>query len=696
MRMRHSFEAYFDDFDFINVYISKELHGGFSQQFHLKDAFDQIIPLSIVSQSHLYNGYVHYQLRCNANIIVGYEYKIYDDHCKTTVVQYAHIVKTKRFNLIYQYDGKDLGLTYGPEKSVFKLWAPTASKISVHLWNQNDDIVIPMIREDHGLFTAEVREDLYQMKYTYLVRVNGRLNEIVDPYSSFCGPNTSYSVVMDRRHISFPDKIECPPMKSNCDAIIYEVNIRDMTSQNDLPIVHRKKFKGFTEENDATISRQIGFSYLKSLGITHLQLMPVMDFGTVDEVYQNIYYNWGYDPVHPRVLEGSYSIDPKNAGLRIEEFANLVQDCHKAGIRVVLDVVFNHVYEKKNFHLDKLVPDYYFLMDQQGEYSNGSFCGNDIDTQPPMSRRYILDTCQRLIEWFDIDGFRFDLMGILDVNLMNDIAEMSKKLKPDFMLYGEGWNMPSFVPEDIRASQQNQAKMPFIGHFSDAFRETVRGSNGDLDMPGYSNGDLGLIYTMMDRLSASGRDYDSPEKVINYVECHDNHTLWDKNLICCAGKDAATRMRLQLLATAMVILSQGVPFLHAGQEFARTKQKIGNTYNLPDTYNMMDYVRKDTNEPLVQRVRELIAIRKEHSCFRLSTTEQTRYQVWFDTLDEKVLIYTCQDEHSQCTTFFNPSSDRYHYHYDEPKEILFDSERKNEGSLYDLSIEPYSVVIVKE
>lgn len=318
-------------------------------------------------------------------------------------------------------------------------------------------------------------------------------------------------------------------------------------------------------------------------------------------MYPNIFYNWGYDPVAHRCLEGYYSTNPKDALCRVEEFAQLVQNCHMAGIRVNLDLVFNHVYEKENYPLEKLVPDYYFLMNQQGEFSNGSYCGNDIDTQQRMSHKYFVDTCKRIVEWFDVDGFRFDLMGILDVDLVNEIEQECRKLKPDFMVYGEGWNMPSFLSEDRRASQLNQHKMEHVGHFNDYFREHIRGSNGELERKGYSNGAVEMIEAASHALCGCVDIgyYDNMEKTINYVECHDNHTLWDKNRVCCREEGREIREKRQVLANAMVLLAQGVPFLHAGQEFGRTKQNLGNSYNRSDNYNCIDYQRRDIHIKIV-------------------------------------------------------------------------------------------------
>jgi pullulanase len=695
MRMKEPYEAYFDNYNLINVYMAKTFFGGQSRIFHLKDTKDRIIPLSIQNQSDLYNGYTHYSLTINGTLEIGEEYLLFDEHCKTCVVKYSHIVKTNAFAQEFRYEKDDLGVTYKKAFSTFKLWAPTAYEINLVYYLRGIKYVETMERQQNGVFIRTVYKDLDEAKYTFIVRVNGEYKEIVDPYTFFSGPNSEYSVVVDLKSLNLPNRIDLPRMNSECDAIIYEASIRDLTSQPDIGVTHPKKFVGFTEENEITKEKNTGFSYIRSLGITHIQLMPVFDFGSVDEIYTNIFYNWGYDPMQYRCLEGSYSLDPKNAKLRVEEFANLVANCHKAGLKVNVDLVFNHVYQKETFALENLVPDYYFLMNRDGEYSNGSFCGNDIDTQPYMARKYFLNTCKQIIQLYDVDGFRFDLMGILDLNLMNEISRECKKIKPDFMIYGEGWDMPSFVAQDLRASIQNQEKMPLIGHFSDRFRETVRGSNADANRKGFSSGQQDLFYETQCCLAASCLDhvFDSPTKVINYVECHDNGTLWDKNRSCCHGESNEVREKRQTLANAMVLLAQGVPFIHCGQEFGRTKHNLDNTYNRSDNYNRVDYERRNHHMNIVEDTKALIKIRKEHACFRLSSTEGIENGVRFNSILDKVLVYECQLEQDHCIVFFNPSEEYYDYHLNDNVHVIFDNGIRNDEFTYDVQIAPYSVVV---
>lgn len=696
MRMKEPYEAYLDDYDILNVYMSKNFFNGSSRIFHLKDTQDHIIPLTIQSMSDLYNGYTHYRLSINGMINVGEEYTLYDEHCKRAVCHYSHIVKTNRFNDEFFYDGNDLGCLYAPAVTTFKLWSPVAYRIQLCLESDGKREIYEMDRKDRGIYEVRVNKNISGYHYTFMVRTNGQWNETIDPYSSFCTQNSLASVVVDPKTLSIPQKIKLKPMKKATDAIIYEASIRDMTAQANIGVDHPKKFVGFTEENEKTRALNTGFSYLKSLGITHVQLLPVFDFGSVDEVYPNIFYNWGYDPVAHRCLEGYYSTNPKDALCRVEEFAQLVQNCHMAGIRVNLDLVFNHVYEKENYSLEKLVPDYYFLMNQQGEFSNGSYCGNDIDTQQRMSHKYFVDTCKRIVEWFDVDGFRFDLMGILDVDLVNEIEQECRKLKPDFMVYGEGWNMPSFLSEDRRASQLNQHKMEHVGHFNDYFREHIRGSNGELERKGYSNGAVEMIEAASHALCGCVDIgyYDNMEKTINYVECHDNHTLWDKNRVCCREEGREIREKRQVLANAMVLLAQGVPFLHAGQEFGRTKQNLGNSYNRSDNYNCIDYQRRDIHIKIVNDTKKLISIRKEHECFRLSTKEELE-NVSFNDIEGSALVYYTKKDDDSCGVIFNPTNRYFNYDLNADARILFDNGQCNSSNTNKILVAPYSVIVFK-
>ena len=694
MRMKDRLECYIDGYSRVNIYIIKDFYGGISQSFHLKDEQGKLIPLTVLNREDKGSHYA-YSCAVDGELEAGRDYLMYEEHAQYCPAVWSHIVKTREFAEKYIPEDVRFGCDYTPQRTIFTVWAPTAVFLEVVLHERSGDRIINMNRRAKGIWSVKVDGDLKGVDYNYRIKVNGTIRDTVDPYNPFTGVNTSCTSVNSLKSIPLPEKVPLEPMKSQTDAIIYEASIRDMSAQKNNGFTHPKTYEAFGEINETTEAKKTGLAYIRDLGITHVQLMPVLDFGSVDEEYPSIYYNWGYDPMHYRAFEGSYSLNPKDPEKRILEFANLVQDLHKQGLKVNLDLVFNHVWKKEQFALENLVPDYYFLMDANGNYSNGSFCGNDIDSRPEMSRRYLLETCRMLVEDFDVDGFRFDLMGVLDYGLINDIARMARSIKPDFMIYGEGWDMPSYVPPELRASQNNQAKMPLVGQFSDRFREVIRGSNDRLENPGYSNGDISKIYDAAQVMQASVLEnrFDAPYKAVNYVECHDNHTMWDKNRSVCFGAPRSERMKKQMLATAMVLLAQGIPFIHSGQEFGRTKQNLGNTYNRSDNYNMIDYHRRDELELLVDRFKELVEIRKNHPSLRLDTTEKIRNQVSTETIEDTVLVYKTRDDHESLVSFFNPSSRAFSYRLESEANVLFDSGHANPTKTQTVSIAPMSVVV---
>ncbi len=461
MRQHTYYEAYLDDYDRITVFFSRDSYGGVSNYFHLKDSFGNIQDLTIQSVEQTQNNYIKYTLSIPNPIVIGNEYYVVHQFAREAVLEYAAITKTERFDDEFYYQGNDLGCSFSETQTSFALWAPTAARVKLEIEKNGSIQDYEMQRSECGVFRYALLDNLENAKYQYLIRVNGEWKETIDPYGIASDANAKHSVVVDIRKIK-QQVYELPPMNSNCDAIIYETSVRDFTIQKGIGVEHSGSYLGFCEENAETKQKLTGFSYLKSLGITHVQLMPVLDFGSVDENYPLLFYNWGYDPVQWRCLEGSFSLNAQSAYARMFEFSKLVEECHKNGIRVNLDVVFNHVYDMNTNALQLTVPNYYFQMDGNGNFSNGSFCGNDIDTTRKMCRKLIVDTCRFLCKTYHIDGLRFDLMGILDIATMNEIRSVCREYNSDFMVYGEGWNMPCFLHEGARASIANQAQMPQI------------------------------------------------------------------------------------------------------------------------------------------------------------------------------------------------------------------------------------------
>lgn len=701
MRQHTYYEAYLDDYDRITVFFSRESYGGVSNYFHLKDSFGHIQELTIQSVEQTQNNYIKYTLSIPNPIIIGMEYYVVHQFAREAILEYAAITKTTRFDEEFYYDGNDLGFSYGESQTSFALWAPTAARVKLEIEKNGSIQDYEMKRCDCGVFRYALLDNLENAKYQYLVRVNGEWKETIDPYGIASDANAKRSVVVDLRKIK-QKEYDLPTMNSNCDAIIYEASVRDFTIQKGIGVEHPGSYLGFCEESETTKQKKTGFSYLKSLGITHVQLMPVLDFGSVDENYPFMFYNWGYDPTQWRCLEGSFSDNADSAYARMFEFSKLVEECHKNGIRVNLDVVFNHVYDMNTNALQMTVPNYFFQMDCNGNFSNGSFCGNDVDTTRKMCRKLIVDTCRFLCKTYHIDGFRFDLMGILDIATMNEIRSACREYNSDFMVYGEGWNMPCFLNEGLRASIGNQSQMPQIAHFSDRFRDIVKGNTSDYEInaKGFCSGAVYLIDYMKDVMAASCINnngypmFQNPTHAINYVECHDNMTCWDKLRECCKEDTRDIRIQRHKMCIAAVLLAQGIPFIHSGQEFARTKHGKGNTYNDSDEINKIDYERKDRYQEIVEATKALIQIRKEHSVLRYATADEVRAHVFFRDIDRKVLIYEIHDESESMIIFFNPTHEQFHYHFEQPYELLYYNAQCTCETICDLTIEAISTIIL--
>ena len=396
-----------------------------------------------------------------------------------------------------------------------------------------------------------------------------------------------------------------------------------------------------------------GLDYLKSLGITHVQLLPIFDYSSesVDETKLNIsQYNWGYDPQNYNAPEGSYSTNPYLPAVRIHELKRLVQTLHDNGIRVIMDVVYNHVYNPFSMSFAKLVPGYYFRYKYNGEFANGSGCGNDIASERKMVRKYILDSVLYWAKEYHVDGFRFDLMGLHDIDTINEIRCRLNEIDPSIMIIGEGWWLDTPLPEKVKANQFNAAKMPGIGHFNNHLRDALRGGVFSGNDPGFISGKPNLEMEIKKSI-AGGIHFSNeifsfahePNQTVNYVESHDNHTLWDKLLLTCGNEPEEIRIRMHMLATAIVLTSQGISFLHAGQEFFRTKGGMDNSYNAPTEMNQLDWERCSTFEKEVQNVRELISIRKKHPAFRMRTAEQIRTHLHFEDSPQNCIAFSLRN-----------------------------------------------------
>ena len=631
-------------------------------------------------------------------------YIISDKFFNHIEMERRYIVKDPAFDDYFYYDKEDLGVQYHPSQSQFKVWAPLSSEGYIKYYLDGKVYIEPLNYTSKGVWEGIVTKDLKNALYLYLLKTNGKWVEVVDPYCYSCNANGQYGAVIDLLQTQIPlYEEQLTPCLKNTDAIIYEMSVRDFSSDNSLGEEVNNRYLAFCKENIKTVNQHpIGIDYLSFLGITHVQLMPITDFATVDENDVKKFYNWGYDPFLWNCFEGSYSTNPNNPYQRILEVKKMIQALHKKNIRVVLDLVFNHFYYTKNNVLNLLVPNYFLQMDKSGHLSNGSFCGNDYDSSTKMGQKYILDLAKRLVKEYQIDGFRLDLMGILTKDMVLKMYHECKKINPSFILYGEGWNMPSMLDESKRASLLHAKEMLPIAFFNDYFRDIVKGKNFDRELQekGYVNGNTGFVYEMIKAMKGSVDPYcyfDDASQSINYVECHDNATLHDKLLISNPDYDDATRNQILLCCLACTIFALGIPFLHAGIEFHRSKQGKTNTYNEPDSINAIHWQQLDQYFDNCLALKDFIALRKRYHIFSMHRFEDIQKHFHYAILEHQILKISYQnlqeiDGIEELVFFINPTDKILHFQFDQYFKMICSEHGLIRNDVYcsNININPFS------
>lgn len=631
------------------------------------------------------------------------------------------------------YTGNDLGAVYSPKMTRFKVWAPEAEAVKLNLYKEGegDNLIerCTMKKSRNGIFTFERQGDCNGIYYTYTVVNHGDEQEAVDPYTKAAGVNGRRGMVINLEKTN-PQGFELDEYRNPehiTDAIIYEGSVRDFTMDESGGVFHNGKFLGLTEANTTNhFGEATALDYISDLGITHVQILPAFDFETVDEKNQKAQYNWGYDPDNYNVPEGSYAVNPYDGAVRIQEMKQMVLALHSRGIGVIMDVVFNHTYRRDDSNLQKIVPGYYYRSDETG-YTNGSGCGNEVASDRPMVQKLIVDS---LIYWakeYHIDGFRFDLMGVLDIDTMNVIAERLKEIRPDIYLYGEGWNGgPSSLAEEKRAFKASAKRMPGIGMFNDDIRDTIKGSVFYDDHLGFVNGgthlENALRYGITGAVAHPQVDYDAygskpwakePGQSINYVSCHDNYTLWDKLSVSCPEASEEKKKAMNRLCAAIVFTSQGVPFIQAGEEFLRSKpmpEKKGfaeNSYNMPDAVNSIKWDNIHEYPDMIAYYKGLMALRKAHPVFRMqSEAEMTQNLCFLSDTPENVVAYLLKGKGADDTpenilVIFNGNDEEILYNLPEGKwKILVDDKTAGADGKKIISakadVEPLSALVLEK
>ena len=576
------------------------------------------------------------------------------------------IVRTDWFDQHYSDLDTELGAKYGVNATTFSVWAPTATCVKLCLNEQ----VFSLKRGSRGIWESAITGNWHGFPYQYEVTVNGQTERVNDPYSKALLVNSEKSVVVNLAKtdpVNFTETIR--PKQHLQDAIIYELHIRDATIQETAGVLNRGKFLGLTETNTATENGySTGISYIKELGCTHVQLLPINDYARVDEKHPDKVYNWGYDPLYFQVPEGSYSTAPEDPVMRIKESKEMIQAFHRAGLSVILDVVYNHVFVMKESAFEKLVPGYYFRYHTDGTVSNGTGVGNDLATERKMMRKFILDTIDFWLTEYKVDGYRFDLMGAIDIETMRKIRDRCAEEATPIMLLGEGWELSTALAPEKKATSFNSSQLTDIRFFNDFFRDSLKGNLFDTSDKGYINGNGRFIERLPHLVTGSVLDkFGSPfvsevNQTINFVECHDNHTLWDRLQLTNSQDSESKRKKMHQLATGITLLSQGVPFIHAGQEWFRSKKGDENSYISGDQINQLDWKMREEEDGNIQFIKSLIALRKKYSVFRLPTKEEIEKRFQILDAPKPVFGFTLLGDNENFAIYMNPTDTDFQLH----------------------------------
>ena len=561
------------------------------------------------------------------------------------------------------YSADDLELKVDATGTHFRLWSPEADEAKVYLYDtdRNTPAVdsLTMKRDVKGTWTASVNKTLYGMFYTFRIKHNGKwLKQTPGIWAKAVGTNGERAAIIDMAATD-PEGWNTdkgPSLKAINDAVIYEMHHRDFSMHPSSGIVNKGKFIALTEQDTKSmLGDKTGIEHLKELGITHVHILPSYDYNSIDESQlPSNGYNWGYDPYNYNAPEGSYSTNPSDPSTRISEMKQMVKSLHDAGIGVIMDVVYNHTANNDDSNFSLTAPDYFYRHKPDGSYSDASGCGNETASERQQMRDFIINSVKYWAKEYHIDGFRFDLMAIHDIETMNQVAAALKEINPDIFIYGEGWTAgDSPLPADQRALKENVAKMPDIAVFSDDLRDAVKGHYSNEADRGFATGKPGLEETVKIGIVASTAhpqvDYSKganskfayaaePTQIINYVSCHDDLTLTDKLAKSMPDASEQERLRAAKLAQTIVLTSQGTPFIFAGEEVFRDKKGVHNSYKSPDSINAIDWSNKHKYADQFNYYRELIKLRKSHPAFRMTSAADIAKHIKFDDVKHDNLV----------------------------------------------------------
>lgn len=653
-------------------------------------------------------------LKEDLDISKPYEIEIEGFGRKTVVP--TSVFDTREFIDNYTYDGDDLGSVIKGDSTTFKVWAPTASKVVLDLYEEGHIGEayknIEMTRTEKGVWehTEKCGHGTY---YTYTVTTSVGTQTATDPYAKSAGANGDRSMVIDLSTTN-PENWDKPYTAGTdtyTEAVIWEVHVRDFSNKI-AESQYKGKYLAFTEKglkNSAGVS--VGIDYLVNLGVTHVHLLPVYDYATVDETNPDGQFNWGYDPKNYNVPEGSYSTDPYKGEVRVNEYKKMVQALHNEGIAVVMDVVYNHTYDA-NSSFNRIVPYYYYRYTPTGANSSASGCGNDTASERKMFRKFMVDSVSYWASEYKLDGFRFDLMGLHDLETMQQIETAVHNINPKALIYGEGWTMGSTIDGSAQANQTNINRIDHvegaaggIAVFNDVIRDGLKGSVFDKTSKGYISGEYAQYASKVQFGMTGGKNavagwYVKNAAVINYMSAHDNHTLWDKLALSNAANTVEERLAMNRIGAAILMLSQGTPFMQAGEEMLRTKNGDENSYKSSDEINNINWeaLTPDSDAyKMMNYYKGLIELRK--SSFVLTTQGQT--SVTFDKLQQGGMTALFNSYKGESVfALINPTAYADSCTLDGEWKMLSDGTNAGSAVLENVSgsinIPPYTVIILSK
>jgi len=602
--------------------------------------------LTVVDISSIGNEVVNGVIEVDETLDLSKSYRVVIEGYGEKPVVPTKIFDSEYFAENYHYSGNDLGAVISGSNTTFKLWAPTASKVVLNLFTSGHEgeayKTVDMVKGEKGVW-AHTEACGHGTYYTYTVTTSVGTQEAVDPYAKAAGLNGNRGMVVDLSKTDPAgwenDKLNAEPISNYSEAVLWEVHVRDFSNKI-AGSQYKGKYLAFTEKGLTNEHGQpVGIDYLTQLGITHVHLLPVYDYATVDEANPDAQFNWGYDPKNYNVPEGGYSTDPYNGATRITEFKKMVQSLHEAGIGVVMDVVYNHTYDA-NSSFNKIVPYYYYRYTPTGANSSASGCGNDTASERYMFGKFMVESTAYWVEEYNLDGLRFDLMGLHDLQTMQEVESAVHTINPNAIIYGEGWTMGSTIDQSPQANQTQISKINPTGSaiggiavFNDVIRDGLKGSVFTTTATGYINGNgKGMLENVIFGIKGgigTGMGWTVKNSmVINYMSAHDNNTLWDKLLISAPDATDAQRVEMNKLGAAILMISKGTPFWQAGEEMLRTKPDGAggydhNSYKSSDAVNNINWSVLDGKSAQYQTMlyyKGLIEMRKAFGIFTTTNT----------------------------------------------------------------------------